>query len=396
MITTSTCRFFLIFFSVLFYIESKIPENAPNWYYKSWQVCTNSDSAGTAKCTANSTTMKCGNPPDVASLYCDEGDKKSCEQIGSSVSKGRPNGFGFMCPSLMLGSSEMLAAATSDGYDGAYAVVTLDKLKCGQCIEMTNDDTTTYPNAPKITAQIFNSVADSIDVYMAGGGLGAQNGCIATSVAQRKPMAEMYKKYPTSTNTEFVNYLVKIGYKDAASQIDQATSYSGGIRGGKAYAECVASGKSFEQCQPSGNGCNGGGGLCILNASACTLAFEGKSDFVTNKARESCQYVFEHDLHWNRPVTYSVVTCPVGLLNLTGLIPSSPEIITSSNLKNTATTTTMEDCCEPSCARQPFVAQQGFPSSHWKPGFDATYTCNINGEKYYEQNTPSPDPCNQA
>ena len=83
----------------------------------------------------------------------------------------------------MLGSSEMVAAAAADGDDGAYAVVTFDKLPLGTCIEVTPSSgssqfapSSAVPLAPKLKAQIFNTAASAVDVYMAGGGLGASPG----------------------------------------------------------------------------------------------------------------------------------------------------------------------------------------------------------------------------
>jgi hypothetical protein len=366
--------------------SSQVGGGPSDWYYKSWHACTNSDGRDVRKCPATAKSWACSG--DITTLYCAEEDKQSCADMGVDVSAAEPDGFGFMCPSFMLGTSEMVAAAKNDGYDGAYGVVTIDALSCGQCVEILNDDPQTYPNAPKITAQIFNSVAASVDVYMVGGGLGANNGC--SSVAGYSPMASMYNKYPTAANREFVEHLVSIGYPDAASQIDSAIQYAGGLRGGKTYAECVRSGKSPQECQPAGNGCDGGGGMCITNATAaCPLAFEGTSDFVTQKAMESCLYVFDHDLHWNRPISYTVVDCPASLTALTGLVPAS----TDDSLKGVwakTNTTTMEDCCEPTCSRVPEV------KGSWKSGFDAIYTCNAVGETYTEAKNPIPNPCHEG
>merc|ERR1719174_750553 len=358
----------------------------PDWYYKSWHSCTASDTPDTQKCRSTATSWGCSG--DITSSYCDDSDKATCAQIGSEISANNPNGFGFMCPSMMLGTAEMLAAAAKDGYDGAYGVVTIDALSCGQCVEITNDDPTNYPNAPKIKAQIFNSVAASVDVYMVGGGLGANNGCSA--VSGFTPMASMYKKSPTKDNKEFVEHMVSLGYVDAASQLDNVVGYSGGLRGGKHYAECLKSGKSKNECQPPGNGCNGGGGMCIEDpAVACPIAFEGNTDYVTQKAMEICHYVFEHDLHWNRPITYTVVPCPAGLTEVTGLIPT--ESFKNESLQHVrvkSSTTTMEDCCEPTCSRSPAI--QG---GSWKDGYDAFYTCNAVGEKYTESTDTTPNPC---
>lgn len=111
----------------------------PNFYYKSWQECTNSDSRTAIKCPVNS-TFQCGEQGNIASLYCTTA-QDSCQNIASKVTPQQPDGFGFMCPHLMLGSAELLNASQSDNYTGAYAVVTFDNLKCGECMEIYNTDT---------------------------------------------------------------------------------------------------------------------------------------------------------------------------------------------------------------------------------------------------------------
>lgn len=364
---------------------------ASSWYYKSAHACTNSDGPGTQKCRADAEGWGCAGGPD--GLYCGENEKQTCEEIGAGISAESPDGFGFMCPSLMLGTAEMLAAAKADGYLGAYAVVTIDMLSCGQCVEIENDDPASFPGAPRITAQVFNSVASSVDVYMAGGGLGANNGCAA--VGGYSPMAAMYEKYPTSENSEFVGHLKKAGYPDAERWLDDAISYAGGLRGGRAYASCMASGRNTTaQCQPPGNGCDGLSGVCITDPlAACTSAFAGRSDYVTQKAVESCMYAFEHDLHWNRPITYQVVPCPPGLTALTGMIPDAfGESERGERVKST--TTTMEDCCEPTCSRASAVKDAKEPGS-WTRGNEVIYTCNVVGETFLESTSRFPDPCDR-
>merc|ERR1712228_358586 len=131
----------------------------------------------------------------------------------------------------------------------------------------------------------------------------------------------------------FVAYLEKIGYPDAKTEIDHNMYKNGGIRGGKTYAECRAKGRTADQCQPKGNGCDGKNGMCIQDPEeACEAGFVGESDFVTQKARESCKFAFDNDLHWNRHVTYKDVDCPASLTALTGLRPISSSSVDSSTI----------------------------------------------------------------
>merc|ERR1712113_609207 len=120
--------------------------------------------------------------------------------------------------------------------------------------------------------------------------------------------------------------------------------WSGGIRGSKSYADCRnnktrGAKTTVQDCMPKGNGCDGGGGICIESEDACDDAFEGKSEFVTKKARESCKFVFNHNLHWNRPVHYTVVKCLKSLTDLTGLKPDDADDIGEPVSVKSSTTT---------------------------------------------------------
>lgn len=297
----------------------------------------------------------------------------------------------------MLGSSEMVAAAAADGYSGAYGVVTYDNLDVGTCVEITNTDSTNFPLAPTLTAQIFNTEASVVDVYMAGGGLGAYNGCSAAGSETSDPVSPFYSAYPTSSNTDFLSYLEGLGYSSASTQIDSVITSAGGVRGGATYAACVASAASGgssradaqASCAPGGNGCGGSDGLCIEDAAtACALAFAGQSDYTTTKAVESCKFAFDYDLHWNRDVTVEVVACPAGLTALTGLVPSDPSDFTSQTF--TTTTTTMEDCSLPTACRSSNTAGTG---TSWMTEYDAMYSSNLAGSKYTGDDDPTTDPC---
>jgi len=338
--------------------------------------------------------LMCGADDDVRGLYCAESEKQSCADIlsPSSINPASPGGAGWMSPTLMLGSSEMVAAAAADGYDGAYAVVTFDKLPLGTCIEVTPSSgssqfapSSAVPLAPKLKAQIFNTAASAVDVYMAGGGLGAYNGCSAAGSETAVPPVPFYSKYATSANTDFVSHLQSIGYSNAGSQLDSVVTWQGGIRGGATYAACIASGGSKQACAPPGNGCNGGGGICIEDAeTACALAFEGVGSYTTTKAIESCKFAFAYDLHWNRDVRVEVVACPAGLTEVTGLIPANPNSFQGRTFDTYATT--MEDCSLPSASR----LGNTFDKGPWRPGYDAMYVSNLLGEHYTTEDAPLP------
>jgi hypothetical protein len=45
-------------------------------------------------------------------------------------------------------------------------------------------------------------------------------------------------------------------------------------------------------------------------------------------------------------------------------------------------TTTMEDCCRPSCAATNHISGKGLVAD---PDYNAFYTCDVNGEPYLQQ-----------
>ena len=97
-----------------------------------------------------------------------------------------------MYSKLMLGTKPMQNASkafnrrSDTHYD--FAVATFDQLKCGECATLTCSNMDT-PNAKTILFQNFNSVANSVDIYMAAGGFGSWNGCTKNSKDPQIPKA---------------------------------------------------------------------------------------------------------------------------------------------------------------------------------------------------------------
>ncbi|CAD7972660.1 unnamed protein product [Amoebophrya sp. A120] len=378
----------------------------PSLYYSSNLACTAADGGDTRKCTPKG-NIQC-HQGTTEGAWCDESEKASCNEMGAASDRATDadsadTGFGFMCPHMMIGSSELIAAAQADGLDPsvhAYGVATFDKLKCGQCIEVRNRLAGQEPRtinalkrAPVLTVQIFNSVAEAVDIYMSVGGLGAHNGCHAVGGYTQK--ASQYHAYPVGANQEWLQYLHEHhGYKEAnvdlqPTVMDAVIANQGGIRGGRSYAECadaaLQSGKDWNhvlnQCCPDGNGCNGGGGICIRDKAACDVMFQGKSDHTHLKALESCRWTFDHDLHWNRPIQYRIVPCPASLVRVTGLMPShSPPMPAGpEDGWQDSRTTTMEDCSLPTCSRSPNTNNTPDPPGYQK-WHNAMYSCDVFGE----------------
>mmetsp|Transcript_23967 Transcript_23967/g.60447 ORF Transcript_23967/g.60447 Transcript_23967/m.60447 type:complete len:537 (+) Transcript_23967:153-1763(+) len=382
----------------------------PNWWYKSDFACTVADGdSGPKKCPPGAAwpADACNNPPPT---YCTESDKIACPAMAAATMKdkeGALGGFGFMCPHLMLGSAELLAAAKEDGLDPdkhAYGVATFDKLQCGQCVKLENaEEKLKY--APTLTVQIFNSVANVVDVYMAGGGYGVWNGCSKTNKLYPKPNTAYF--YEEHVNTErFKKHLqdspdaAKISADFSQLDLDDAIKNQGGIRGGRSYSECLKKctqkiEQCRAQCQPEGSGCTGtkNGGVCIMDKESCEFAFKGHNTYTTKKAVESCKWAFDHDVHWNRKLKLTVVECPKALTARTGLIPKDPKQGKSAGFKHDigwsipTSQTTMEDCSRPTCSS----ANLGYSKAgKWEDGHDAMYTCNAVGEKLVDE---PKDPC---
>ncbi|CAD7943338.1 unnamed protein product [Amoebophrya sp. A120] len=388
-------------------------DKAPHWFYKSYFMCTAADAPDDKKCAPSADWPACGGSwhPE----YCQEAEKQTCSAMGTATMKPTPTGgsvgdkldsmggYGFMCPHLMLGSSELLAAARADGLDPdvhAYGVATMDELKCGQCAELEN----TEPKlklAPKLTVQVFNTVADHVDVYMAGGGYGAHNGCSESNSQVKSGTPNtgyFYEKHVS--HSEFMDHLNSLPEKDkivgpGSLDLDQAIAWGGGIRGGKTYADCMrACTDTVAQCRSSCQlpkaGCSGSTEFCILDPSSCEHAFRGHSQYVTDKAIESCKWSFNHDLHWNRDIKYKVVACPASLVQLTGLRPVDLAQSTEAGFpkgigfEKVTMTTTMEDCSAPTCART-----MNNNLGNWQSGYDSLYTCNAMGEKMLDGYAPA-------
>eukprot|EP00392_Amoebophrya_sp_AT5.2_P016548 g16819.t1 len=328
-----------------------------------------------------------------------------------------------------MGSAGFMISELTDMGVRKWTWVFSTSKKCGQCAELENlQEELKY--APKLTVQIFNSDASVVDVYMAGGGNGAFNGCSKSNksvkTGPRVNAGYFYEEYIATE--KFKNHLKKLkNAKQLSDDFDQldlelATAWGGGLRGGRSYAECMKACKLATprecrgKCQlkasaiPGGDGsgdnkypgcgCSGKSEICITDSKSCEFAFKGHSDYVTKKAIESCKWAFDHDLHWNRMIKYKVVPCPKSLVALTGLKPLKLNQGTDAGFpkgigfEKATYTTTMEDCSAPTCSRQ----QNNHPPPDakkrpkWEPGHDAMYACNAMGEKMVEGYEPK-NPC---
>jgi hypothetical protein len=249
----------------------------------------------------------------------------------------------------MLFSSEMREAAAADeaanGWPPGsfnYGVATLNGAACCSCFQIVygtlqNTADSFAPPRPLIV-QNFNTggAPNAFDVFMGKGGEGGNTaGC-----------AMLYPSYPS------------IGEPNG-----------GGIRA----SSIAACGKTTASLESAG---------CVAAVTADCQMIMGQSSYVTQTTQYSCIEAnsgesYYHD-NWN--VKARQVECPAALTEVTGCKPNAgnnpkpdPTIQTVSQASSWSSygTTTMEDCCKPSCA-WPTVANT-------QAGWSAMYQCDATG-----------------
>ncbi len=338
-------------------------------------------------CIAGDTTTLCGGKCNVINA-CQE---SSAEKPYADVT--------FICPRFMLFSDEMMQAAIDDGNsDFNYAIVGHDvdrggidgttESTCCQCYQLVyaypspNNERQVlldpdHPNPPKsaiklpkpLIVQSFNTAATptTFDVYMAAGGFGANNACAPNQQPAARSGLYLYTDYPTD------------------GQPGQ-----GGVKPVSLYTECKNETQWVTQATLSSDACQ------QRVANACNQI---TSDIpgLTEQGRRSCLESNNPDsyYHMNWAVYAMKVECPAHLTEVTGCKLSSqglPEVDRASTTAEQAAlnpgfwttsssgqmyeTTTMEDCCRPSCAAMDWVSGRGLPTDSL---YNAFYSCDPEG-----------------
>jgi len=289
----------------------------------------------------------------------------------------------FACPRHILFSSEMVQAAADDGYAGKfnYAVVghdpdttNLDKNlsdSCCQCYQLVFDapryltNSTLTPPKPLIV-QSFNTQASGptgFDVYMGAGGLGVFNACSDSLQFGSKNGAYLYTAYP-----------------------DEGQAFNGGVKPGPDSLKCNDSNNNLTDALIAASSCQ-------TKITAACNEITSSSAYVQEQTRNSCIQSNQADAyyHENWKVYAKRVTCPAHLMEVTGckLAPQSglaspdPNVQTASQaaaagFSNTLNgepyhTTTMQDCCMPTCAWSNNVRS---PTVN---GYNSFYSCLADG-----------------
>lgn len=303
----------------------------------------------------------------------------------------------FICPRFMLHSPEMLQAAIDDGneeylyavvgHDADFGFIDGDEVStCGQCYQIIyawpspdnerqvqlNPDNVSNPASavpiPKpIIAQSFNTAAtrNTFDIYMGGGGFGAHNGCGPGLSATSTSGQYLYESYP------------------------EEGGHSGGVKPITHWSECK---NQYQWVTEASLGSE----KCQDRVTETCNKITHADPKITEYARKSCieanQVKSLHHANWS--VYVRRVECPEAITRVTGLkllnqgLPKVDGLITAEQAAKDNSfwkkgsngkmyeTTTMEDCCRPSCAAADWVEKKGLPAD---PDYRVFYSCDRAG-----------------
>jgi hypothetical protein len=310
----------------------------------------------------------------------------------------------FICPRFMLFSDAMLQAAVDDGNSAFnYAVVGHDVDRggidgdatstCCQCYELvyaypspSNErqvlSDPDHPDPPMsaiplpkpLIVQSFNTAATptTFDVYMAAGGFGANNACAPNLSPPARSGEYLYTAYPADGEPS-----------------------QGGVKPVSLYSECKTDQQWVTEDSLASDACQ-----AKVQAACGELASDITG--LTEQARRSCEQANApgSTYHMNWSVYAMKVECPEHLTEVTGCKllpqglpavdrsvgstgepPANPAFLTQSTSGHPYETTTMEDCCRPSCASTDWVAGKGLGAD---AAYDAFYSCDANGVPFTE------------
>lgn len=312
----------------------------------------------------------------------------------------------FICPRFMLFSKEMEQAAKDDGNEAFhYAIVGHDTdpngidgagttSTCCQCYQLVfaypspknerqclaNPDakdsvSSGIPVPPPLIVQSFNTAAtpQTFDVYMGAGGLGAFNACarIKTANLDLKSASGqyLYTAYP------------EVG-QPGSGGVKPVTHFSAECKNEKQWVTTETF--TSDACQNKvKDSCN------QIESNIAGLAEQTRKSCIQSNSPET-----PYHLNWS--VYAMKVECPAHLTQVTGCklasqglpavkrnVTTAEQAASDAGFKARASggsdlyeTTTMEDCCRPSCAAINWVEKKGL-----KPDgkYNAFYSCDAKG-----------------
>ena len=347
-------------------------------------------------------TTKTGCLDGVASSDC--GGKCQVINACAETTTAKPHAdITFMCPRDLLFSAEMEQAVKDDGNDGFhYAVVGHDVDRggidgndtsaCCQCYQLVyawpspandrqvqvnpdnpNPPASAIPVPPPLIVQAFNTAAtpQTFDVYMPAGGLGANNACAPVAGSSSQSGKYMYASYPADGQPS-----------------------NGGVKPASLFSECKTNTSWVTQATLTSP-------ACVQRTTEACNKIASDIPGLTEAARANCLKANSVDTfyHLNWSVYAMKVECPEHLTRVTGCklqpqgLPAvkanvktaadaakDPAFLTKTgSTNNMYETTTMEDCCRPSCASINWIAGKGLKPD---PSYRAFYTCDITGKPY--------------
>jgi hypothetical protein len=358
-------------------LEALIPVyylNPPNPCYNRFVIDSCKKGDPNSKCGGNCVVANSCSPP---------------EDAGKSAAPKT-----FLCPRFMLYSTEMLQAARDDaklyGWGDStpfnYGVVGhdpdvggLDNLQnsCCQCyqivFEKPEDSSPQPPDLPypkPLVVQSFNTAAGggkNFDVFMGAGGYGAFNAC--------------YKDAAFGSTTKFTEFIYEsFPYQNPGGGGISFLRYEKQCR--KSWPPTVADLQSAE-CQDT-------------LKKLCDQAQSAGNPQITEDTRRSCFQTNQVAslYHQNWKVRAKRVRCPENLTRVTGCrlkeeslplpipkVQTPADATTSGGFSSGYTTTTMQDCCKPTCAwADNVVGQNGkLPADgEW----NSFYSCDQDGKPF--------------
>ncbi len=327
---------------------------------------------------------------------CESGNEEStcggrCRPVNACVDEGKQGEPGFICPRFMLFSEQMQQAARDDaqayGWSDSgespfvYGVVGHDpdtgagrvdegvtSGTCCQCYQLVptgheNQVGEDVPLPQPMIVQSFNTqaTADSFDVYMAVGGLGNYDACSPEGTG----IANLYSSYPMDGQS-FGGGIKPVG------------QFGSGTACKDQYHLVSRETLTSSECQS-------------LVESKCNEITHGSDPSITQRARESCLQGNQPEslYHQNVEVLAKRVACPEALTDVTGCkladddLPAvDPAVTTADEASQDSSfiggyhTTSMEDCCKPTCAWKDNVEGRGKTTVD---GYDSFYTCFADG-----------------
>lgn len=338
---------------------------------------------------------------------CIEGDESSkcggkCSTINACLESSAEKPYAdvtFICPRFMLFADEMKQAAIDDDNSAFnYAVVGHDvdsggidgaaESTCCQCYQLIfahpspNNDrqaledpdnpdppSSGIPVPPPLIVQSFNTAATptSFDIYMAAGGFGANNACGPGQQPESRSGMYMYSEYPTDGQPS-----------------------QGGVKPASLYDECKTDINWVTTESISSDACQS-------RVEETCGQLESDISGLTEQATHSCTQSNNPDTfyHLNWSVYAKKVECPEHLTEVTGcklapqgLPEADPDVTTAAQAAADASfwdtssngdmyeTTTMEDCCRPSCASTDWIEGKGLEADS---EYNAFYSCDPDG-----------------